>query len=181
MTLPALVEASDVAGFPGAPFPAATLTAAAESVRGDAEWHIAPLVTETVVLDVNGGRFLFLPTLKLVEVTAVRDVTYPDATVEVLDFRTQATARFRAGVLERPGGWPYGVVEVDMVHGYSACPAELLPAIVARAQAMRVDAGQGAVRLGSLSISSPSSPNTSVAQAAQPDAVVAKYRIPPTP
>lgn len=166
-----LVAPDDLDGFPGAPFAQGIVDAAAGSVRGEAGWHIAPSITETITLDTDGGRYLFLPTMRLTAVSEVRDVT-GDAPKVLSDWR-----KSRAGMLYRAGGWPSGLesVEVDLTHGYDACPDELLSVIAARAQAARINQAAGNVRLGSLSIS-PSGEDTS-----GHDATVARYTIPSAP
>lgn len=123
-----LVEPADLLPFPGAPFTQEVVDAAVAAVRKTAGWHIAPSVTETATVESQGGRFLFLRTLHLTEVTAVRDVT--NSTPVVLDgYRTHQTDEFKAGILDRPCGWPCGVLEVDLTHGYPECPEDLLPAV----------------------------------------------------
>lgn len=172
--MPDLLAASALAGFPGAPFPDAIVKSAGESVRRDAGWHIAPEISETVVVESHGGRFLFLPTLHLSSVTAVRNVTDPNVDpVVVTNWRTEATPRFRAGVLESWYGWPCGLLEVDIVHGHEACPADLLPAVAARCQASQVNQMGGSVRLGSLSVTPPSGTSALAAS----DSTVAAYKI----
>jgi hypothetical protein len=131
-----LVAPTNLADFPGAPFSDALVDAAVSAVRGEAGWHIAPAVTETVVVESDGGAYLFLPTLQLTAVTAVRNVTDEDATpTTVTGWRSHNTARFRAGLLHRPAGWARGVFEVDITHGYAACPDDLLPVLAEVARA----------------------------------------------
>lgn len=131
-----LVDPADLLPYPGAPFSPEVVDSVAAEVRADADWHIAPAVTETVTVESQGGRYLFLPTLRLTAVTAVRNVT--DTTPVLLDgYRTQLTAEFHAGVLKRPYGWPCGVLEVDLTHGYDECPTDLLPAIAELARMAR--------------------------------------------
>lgn len=124
-----LVLPSDLDGFPGAPFSNEVTLAASEAVRRECGWHIAPQVTQTLTLDVSGGPVLILPTLRLVSVSEVRDVT-GDAPRVLTGWRMS-----QAGMLSRRGGWPcgFGAVEVDVVHGYDACPPELLPLIASGA------------------------------------------------
>lgn len=169
-----LAVAADLADYPGAPFADSVVLAAGESVRRDAGWLIAPAATETVVLDGDGGRLLMLPTLHLHDVLEVRDVS-GDTPVVLTEWR-----KTRAGMIELTSGfWPRGfeVIEVDMVHGYDACPEDLLPALAFRAQQAKVNRASGGVRLGSLSIS----PGGADPEDERPDAVVARYRIPGRP
>jgi membrane protein YdbS with pleckstrin-like domain len=125
-----LTQPGDLNDFPGAPFPERIIRAAEESVRDEAEWHIAPVVTETVRIDAEGGAYLRLPSLRVVEVTSVTI-----GGVAVVDYELGA-----APMLYRRRGWPYGVVEVTLTHGYPTVPAGLLPVIAARCQRARVDA-----------------------------------------
>ena len=69
--------------------------------------------------------------------------------------------------------WPAGhMLEVDVTHGYVACPPELLPVIAHRAQAAKVPGGS--VRLGSLSTGY-SNPND--ARNEQDDAILARFKL----
>jgi len=100
----------------GAPTP---LEAAEAAVRAYCQWHVAPVTTETLVLDADGGSRLFLPSNHVVAVTAVR------AAGTALD--ASAYDWTSTGVLRRLGGalWPYAgrSVEVDLTHGHE--PAEV--------------------------------------------------------
>lgn len=124
--LPALVTPEDVADFPGAPFPDAVLEAACAQVRRIAGWHIAPSITETVVVDHDGSGVLHLRSLHVTDVVAVRDLS--GSTPRALTgWRWSAD-----GMLS--GSFPDGfrVLEVEYVHGYDECPADLLPVIADR-------------------------------------------------
>jgi hypothetical protein len=168
-----LAAPADLADFPGAPFSDALVDAAVSAVRGEAGWHIAPAVTETVIVESVGGPHLFLPTLQLTAVTAVRDVTSEDiAAVAVTGWRSHNTARFRAGLLFRPAGWR-GVYEVDLTHGYAACPDDLKSALAERARTIRSGGRVKQQAAGPYSVNFDSE-----GLATDP---VAKYRIPPRP
>lgn len=125
MAISPLLYELDLEGFAGAPFVEAAVTAVGERIRDACRWHVSPVVTETLTVDSRGGIALFLPTLKLTAVSAVRDVTDPDAPVAITGYRWST-----GGVLTRTGGmrWPYGsrTVEVDITHGYPTCPAALV-------------------------------------------------------
>lgn len=164
---PPLASPSDVAAF-GA-VSEAELEAAAAALRGECRWHIAPEVTETVVVDSKGGALLLLPTLLLASVTQVRDLT-GDTPAVLTGWRLS-----RDGFLVRPAGWPLGVsaVEVTMTHGHPACPADLLP-VLARRATDSASAAASQLRLGSLSVSS--TPSGSQVTAADRSAVD-RYRI----
>lgn len=144
--------------------------AAGQGIRRETEWHIAPQITETLLLDGDGSNTLILPTLHLVTVSAVRDVS-GDTPAEVTGWRKSSS-----GILTlRYGYWPVGseTVEVDLVHGYETCPAELLPVLARRCR----DAGStsaGQVRLGSLSIGTTSVGTTVTAL---DDAIIRRYSL----
>lgn len=134
-------------GFPGAPFTPSQVRAAGEQVRVECGWHIAPTVTETLTLDSAGGRVLTLPTLRLVAVTEVRDVT--GDTPEVLTGWRQS----KVGMLSRVS-WPVGfaAVEVDLTHGYPECPPDLLAVLAERCQRFGKDGFVRQESLGSRSV-----------------------------
>jgi hypothetical protein len=142
-----LASPTDLADFPGAPFSDALVDAAVATLRLEAGWHIAPQVTETITVNASGGTELILPTLHLVNVTEVRDVS--GSTPVVLTGWRQS----RIGILTRNAGWPRGleVIEVDMVHGYEACPPELWPVIARYVQAAQTKSTVSQTSLGDFS------------------------------
>lgn len=118
----ALADASELAGFKGAPFSPPTVEGAADSIRSECGWHIAPVVT-TIKKMRGGGTVLILPTLNLREVLSIRTFTG----AELSGFYW-----FDNGVVERPQGFPR-FVEVEFSHGYETCPPALLGVIAERA------------------------------------------------
>lgn len=167
-----LVNPNDLSEFPGAPYAVWVLNAAAESIRDECGWHIAPVRTETLTLDSDGGRILLLPTLRLVAVTEVRDVTTETPTV-LTNWRKSA-----AGMLSRPGGWPNGLgaVEVDVVHGYDECPSSLYPVIADRCVQASRDGTITQESIGARQVSFGVTPGQGTLVA-----TLARYKIPPTP
>lgn len=126
MTTWPLLYASELDGFAGSPFTDEAVAAVGERIRDACNWHVAPVVTETLTVDSRGGTVLALPTLRLTAVSAVRDVT--GTTPVTID---SATYRWSVnGTLIRRHWlcWPSGprAVEVDVIHGYTKCPAALL-------------------------------------------------------
>jgi len=120
-----LVAVSDLVGFRGAPFPAAVTQAAAESVRSECGWHIAPRIEQTIMVRTGGGDTVLLPSLQVAEVASVTDRA--GAAVDGWEVWSN-------GILERPGGFPRTIV-VTFTHGYTACPKDLLGIIAERASA----------------------------------------------
>lgn len=163
--MPALVAAADLSDYPGAPFAPGVVESAAESVRDEAGWHIAPSVTETLTVRSRGGTALLLPTLRYT-ITAVRDVTDASSPVAVTNYVDRGS-----GVLHRDYGWATDhKYEVDLTHGYDACPPSLKPVIARRAQAIRTPGAT--MRLGSLSIGSDVGEDTP-----QDAAIIARYSL----
>lgn len=161
--MPALVVAADLNDFPGAPFAESVVESAGEAVRAEAGWHIAPEVTETLTVDSDGSPHLLLPTLHLVEVTEVRDVT--GSTPRTITNWRQSGK----GILYRAGGWPAGLsaLEVDLTHGYTECPPALLPAVAAYAQAIKRGGRVTQESLGSRSVSFASGDSSSLGAVAR--------------
>ena len=125
-----LVNPLDLMDLPGYPFNERLLDIAVANLRGEVGWHIAPLVTETVSLpNRDYGQVLYLPTRKLVAVTAVRNMT-PTTPVVLTGYT------IRGNTLYLASGWPTGRLEVDMQHGYTTTPVDLLPVVAARIQAI---------------------------------------------
>lgn len=140
-----LVQDSDVADFPGAPYGDAALDAAAAQIREKAGWHIAPSRTETVTLDGTTGSHLVLPSRKVTSVAAVRDVTNPAAPVVLTGWRL-----LKASAMLERDEWPYGieVLEVDLTHGHTDCPPDLFPLAAAVARSLTSDAAVSREKTG---------------------------------
>ena len=124
----------------------AILAAASAAVRNACGWHIAPVITQTLILDGPGGTALVLPTGHLVDLTAVvvRGVLLDPLAVE-----------WSADGIVR-GNWParFRSIQVTMQHGYDDTPADLA-AIVCSIAARHALTPTGAIReqAGSNSIS----------------------------
>jgi hypothetical protein len=139
-----LVAPTDLADFPGAPFSDALVDSAAGSVRGEAGWHIAPVVTETLRVFSEGGKALLIPSLKYT-ISEIRDVS--GDTPETLTGWTDRGF----GILLRTS-WPSDhMLEVDVVHGYEACPPELWPVIARYVQAAQTKSTVSQTSLGDFS------------------------------
>lgn len=93
----------------------AELAKAEAAVRAYCGWHIAPVVTEALALDGNGGTRIVLPSLRVVSVDAV----VVDG-VTVTDPEWSASGVLHGRFSERPRS-----VEVVLTHGYETLPVEL--------------------------------------------------------
>lgn len=119
-----LATGAALAGFKGGPFQDVVVRSAGDSIRDECGWHVAPEVTTTMKFR-GEGSVILLPTMRLLDVTLVRDRDgYPVAGVDWLE----------NGVLECAGGFP-PYVEVTFKHGYKVCPPSLLPVVAERALA----------------------------------------------
>jgi len=102
--------------------PAFWLNAANGAIRDHCGWHVAPIITETLVLDGSGGTRLLLPSQRIRNITSAlndgRDVT--------------ADVKFsrRSGVITLASGWScdVGAVEITLQHGFNI---EEVPAVAA--------------------------------------------------
>jgi hypothetical protein len=110
------------------------LAAASALVRRNVDWPISR-VTETLTRLGNGSCVLTLPTLVLVEVTAIRLAggTLTPATVDAvgaLDARDYVWTS--QGQVVRLAGWPrLAPVEVDCTHGYDPVPDDVRLVVMA--------------------------------------------------
>lgn len=125
------------------------LSAASTAVRRWCGWHIAPVVTEELVLDSPGGSLIVLPTMRLLEVTAltVGGVVFD---VESLEWSANGEVRTR----DRRG-WPEGFrnMSATIRHGFESAPdvAQVVQQVVANAVtsplgATREQAGQVSIQ-----------------------------------
>ncbi|AZS11706.1 head-to-tail adaptor [Arthrobacter phage Maja] len=119
-----MATAGDLAGFNGGPFADPVVASAGESIRDECGWHIAPVAT-TVMKFRGEGSMILLPTLRLMDVTSVRD---SDGNL------VAGVEWLQNGILECSGGFP-PYVEVTFMHGYRVCPPSLLAVIAERAAA----------------------------------------------
>jgi hypothetical protein len=114
------------------------------SVRREADWHIAPRLTETLTLVSRGALAgeLPLPTRSFRDAPVVVEaVSRANGTpilgwdqADELLILTRSSHRYHHG----SGGWSsFGRINVTLTHGFTECPPELLPVIAQRAQAAR--------------------------------------------
>ena len=129
MDYPRLLDADELG--PGAPSQA-DLDALAEDIRAHCGWHIAPQVSETLTLDSDGQNAIPLPTLRLVNVTAVRYWNGHDM-VPVTGWDSRRGWSAERCSIYLAGGFPVGrrALEVDVVHGYTTTPLALAKGMLA--------------------------------------------------
>lgn len=147
-----LASPDDLTGFPGAPFTDAQVDAAVQEVRNAAGWHIAPQKAETVALDVACSETrLRLPTRQLVSVEEIREGESGDT----IAADTYRVSHDLAQVRRTSTVWPDGfeAVEVDMTHGYTTTPYDVLAVIAAACNLARRDLAVSRVSLDDFSAS----------------------------
>ena len=101
------------------------LKAAHGVVRRFCGWHVAPLITETIILDGSGGRDVLLPSLHVVTLTSV---------VNDGEDVTAAVDTSRAGILRLTDGtWTdrLGRISVTLSHGYELDEVPEVAAVIA--------------------------------------------------
>lgn len=98
------------------------LNAANAAVRRECGWHVAPVITETLILDGRGGPTLLLPSQRVTAVLSVKN--------DGEDVTGQVRFSRRAGVLTLASGWSteVGSIEIELTHGH---PIEDVPEIAA--------------------------------------------------
>jgi hypothetical protein len=103
------------------------LDGAIEAVVGYCGWHIAPSVTETVVLDGSGLTVQTLPSLN---VTEISDVSELGNAVGQVDWSTYGVMEKRNGGLwtDRRRG-----IAVTLTHGFAATPTWIVTMVCAMA------------------------------------------------
>jgi hypothetical protein len=123
------------------------MNAANQAVRSECGWHVAPVITETLVLDGSGTRNLLLPSGR---VTQIIKVTNAGEDV------TSRVKHSRAGMISFGGYWSsdFGDVEVELTHGYAidevADVAGVIAALIGRA--MSAPAGITSQTIGPASV-----------------------------
>lgn len=131
-----LIGSSDLAEFGS--YSETMVDIAVADLRAEAGWHIAPRVSETLsvrILGRRGGRPGYMDELVL----PTRDL--PGAPVTVSAVRAGGTTlqgwTAAEGLLMRLWGWGFGagLLEVDVTHGFTTCPRDLLPLLASLAEA----------------------------------------------
>lgn len=95
----------------------AACAAASEAVRRYCRWHVAPVIEETITLDGSGGKILQVPSMRVVDVSAV--------CINGEEIPADAYSWSAAGLLELHGSrFPrrYRSVGVALRHGYDTAP-----------------------------------------------------------
>lgn len=141
-----LVTAEDLAEFRDGD-PDAIVRQVQAAIRRYCGWHIAPSLTETILVDGSGSRHMWLPTLHLTELVEVKSSgEVMDA--DLIDWSASGYLESRCGRFSsRPRG-----VEVTLTHGYDDSPADLVGVAVGIADRSRSTGGARREAAGAVSI-----------------------------
>lgn len=122
------------------------LARALDAVVAYCGWHIAPEVTETLTLDGSGSYLLQLPSLHVVDVSAVRQLGEPvSSTLYDWSVTGQIELRRPQGVWSRR----YRSIEVDVVHGWAELPPDLEMVVLGLAgRAAASPLGETSIKVG---------------------------------
>lgn len=124
----------------------AAIDRAVESVRSLCGWHVWPVREDRLRLDTTGGRWVKLPTLRLVELSAVI-VDGKPLDLDTVEWSDKGMVRLTRGRF--PEG--YGRVVVEFRHGFNT-PAALGGVVAAIAGRAMLAAGGATLRVGEVSV-----------------------------
>jgi hypothetical protein len=124
------VDSSQLADFPGAPFTQKHIDAVVAKLQRALGWHVGPNRAET--LKVRHTVFSDMLMLPSRNVTAVAEVRGPSGIVTGWQLNS-------AGEAMLEGCWPAGRYEVDVTHGFSPLPADLLGEVARACVEFRTD------------------------------------------
>lgn len=118
MTIPGIVTSGTQVD------PAFWLNAANQAIRSYCGWHVAPVITETLVLDGKGGRVLLLPSKKVVALISVLN--------DGVDVTGKVKFSHRTGVLTLQSGWScdVGSIEIELQHGHAVADVADVAALI---------------------------------------------------
>lgn len=160
--LPALASPAALADYTrGAvtvsdPRATALLDAASASVRRYCGWHVAPVVTETLVLDGTGGPLVDLPSMRVEEIIALTE-RWPDGLEHEWSRQEIADLEWsRLGTLRRRRGvWTsrYQGVRITLRHGFESAADLSQTVLQVAAMALASPTGVTHEQAGGVSVS----------------------------
>lgn len=104
--------------------PAFWLNAANQAIRTECGWHVAPIITEELVLDGPGGTSLLVPSKRVRQVLSAKS--------DGVDVTDRVKFSRRAGVLSLSSGWScdVGSIELEIEHGYDVAEVPDVAALI---------------------------------------------------
>lgn len=168
--IPPLATPDQLAGLPGEPFTPIQVARASDAVRQVAGWHIAPRITQTLILDHTGANRVMLPSLNVHDVVSVSWLR-PGREPTPLRGWSWSQHGFLAGRF--PMG--YRVLEVVLDHGYETAPPALLGVLAQVSTEGKIRSRQAGPFTETYETSEHQEEPTSVS------AIIARYSLPPRP
>lgn len=128
MAYPPLVSKAELeAAYPGETFTETAIAAISDDIRLTAGWHIAPEVTETLLVRSDGENVMLLPTLKVAEIVGMERWTGTAWVSHWVDVVGGYDARSHS--LRRSRGFPAGLYRVELTHGFETLPPALMEGV----------------------------------------------------
>lgn len=178
-SLPDFAEVSDLEDY-RAGDPATLVRQAQGAIRRYCGWHVAPEVSETLVLNGNGSQSLWLPSLYVTDIASITDC---GDVVDVDDYDWSVNGF----VQRRYGCWTFRArqIEVELTHGYDDIPDELIGAAMSIA-ARAASSPSGAVQetTGPFSVryaTTAEGASGGVALLQHEKAILDRFKLPPRP
>ena len=144
------------------------------AVRAFCGWHIAPVISEDLILDSHGGYLLMLPTLKLVSVDA-----FTINGEAVLDAEWS-----QAGIIKNAtpslGWWEHSFrsVAISITHGYETCPAEIRSVVLGVARSGLTSSRVVSQTTGPFSVTYAQGASAPFGIGLYETAILSRYRLP---
>jgi hypothetical protein len=150
--------------------PATLVSQAQSTIRAYCGWHVAPNITETVLLDGRGGSHLWLPSLHVTAVSSISNEGTVLTTAEY-DWSVSGYVELRNWALwsSRPRQ-----ISVTFTHGYEDIPADLVG--VAASIAARAGSSPAGIKRQS---SGPFSAEYEVELLGDEKSTLGRYKLPP--
>lgn len=170
-----LATPQDLTDFQSAD-PAKMIEWVSSVIRGYCGWHIAPPITETIRIDGEGSRHLWLPSLKVLEVLEVKN-NGEVLSEDCYDWSPSGYLELRSGHFStRPRG-----IEVKLNHGFAETPGAVVEATVSIASRSGDTGGNVMERAGQVQVSFATFNGVSggVALLQHEKDVLAPYKLPP--
>ncbi|PHP52590.1 hypothetical protein [Actinomyces ruminis] len=164
MALPPLAEPQQLANYTAGAITASDpraktlLEAASEAARRYCGWHIAPVITETLVLDGSGSDIIELPTMRVKTIDALTE-RLPGPAARVHEWTPDELTNLewsRLGTLRRRHGiWTdrYQGITITLSHGYDTAPDVAQTVCQIAAMALASPTGATHEQAGGVSIS----------------------------
>lgn len=170
-----LAQPEDLTGFQSSD-PTMMIEWVTSVVRGYCGWHIASVVSETIYVDGEGSRHLWLPSLRVVSVDEVKN-DGETLSEDCYDWSESGYLELRSGHFStRPRG-----IEVTLSHGHLFAPGAVVETIVSIAARSGDTGGTTSERAGQVGVTFGTFNGVSggIALLEHEKAKLAPYKLPP--